>query len=223
MYVIVAGAGLIGTETTRSLTANNHDVVTIDLDRTVCETVQAETGAMTIHGSATNIEVLENAGARKADIIVCVMHNDADNIACSLLAKSLGVPRIIARLRNPHYEQAYQLAGVTSIVRMADLLLNQIIMEVEQPRVRKIMVLGGGKAGIYAVVLPPAARVVGKAVREITREKKFPRDCVFMGIYRKEEDTFLIPRGDYVMQGGDTVFIISTSQSIKPATDFLTR
>ena len=223
MYVIVAGAGLIGTETTRLLTANKHDVVTIDLDRTICESVQAETGAMAIHGSATSIEILKNAGARKADVIICVMHNDADNIACALLAKSLGVPRIIARLRDPNYEQAYQLAGVTSVVRMADLLLNQIIMEVEQPRVRKIMVLGGGKAGIYAALIPLSAQAVGKAIKEITREKKFPRDCVFMGIYRKEEDSFLIPRGDYVMRGGDTVFLISTSQSIKPATDFLTR
>jgi len=76
---------------------------------------------------------------------------------------------------DPRYEQAYKLAGVTSVVRMADLLLNQIIMEVEQPRVRKIMVLGGGKAQIYAVKIPDKARSIGMAIREITREKRFPQ------------------------------------------------
>jgi len=223
MYIIIAGAGLIGRETTGILTNNKHDVVVIDIDRDVCETVHAETGAMTIHGSATSIRILEDAGAKRADVVICVMHSDADNIACALLAQTLGVPRIIARLRNPRYEQAYKLAGVTTIVRMADLLLNQIIMEVEQPRVRRIMLVGSGKAAVYAVGIPEKARSVGMAIREITAEKKFPEECVFMGIFRKEKDQFLIPRGNYVIQPEDTVFLVSRSQFIKQAADFLTR
>jgi trk system potassium uptake protein TrkA len=101
MYVIVAGAGVIGIQITQMLLANKHDVVAIDRDANVCEAVYAETGALTIHGNATDLDVLEKAGAKKADAVVCLMHLAADNIACALLAKSLGVPRIIARLRNP--------------------------------------------------------------------------------------------------------------------------
>jgi len=112
---------------------------------------------------------------------------------------------------------------VTSVVRMADLLLNQIIMEVEQPRVRKIMVLGGGKAQIYAVKIPPEARSIGMAIRDITREKKFPTECVFTGVFREEEGEFVFPRGDYMIRGGDTVSLVSTTRYIKPATDFLTK
>jgi trk/ktr system potassium uptake protein len=223
MYVIIAGAGLIGRETTIMLTGNKHDVVVIDLDRAVCDKIHAETGAMVVHGSATDIRVLIEAGAGKTDVVIAVMDNDADNISCALLAKSLGVPRIIARLMDPSYEQAYKLAGVTSVVRMADLLLNQIIMEVEQPRVRKIMVLGGGKAQIYAVKIPDQARSIGMAIREITREKRFPKECVFTGIYREEEGEFIFPRGDYMIRGGDTVSLVSTTRYIKPATDFLTK
>ncbi len=223
MYVIVAGAGLIGHEITVMLIGNKHDVVVIDSDREVCDKVHAETGAMAINGNATDIRVLTDAGASRADVIICVMHSDADNIACALLARSLGVPRIVARLRDPRYEQAYKLAGVTSIVRMADLILNRIIMEVEQPRVRKIMVLGGGKAQLYAVKIPGNARSIGMSIRDITRGKKFPQECVFTGVYREEKGEFLFPRGDYVIQGEDTVSLVSTSQYIKPATDFLTR
>lgn len=223
MYIIIAGAGLIGHETAVMLTGNKHDVVVIDVDRRVCDKVHAETGAMAICGNATDIRVLTEAGVSKADVIICVMHNDADNIACALLSRSLGVPRIIARLLDPRYEQAYRLAGVTSVVRMADLLLNQIIMEVEQPRVRKIMVLGGGKAQIYAVKIPDNARSIGMAIRDITRQKKFPQECVFTGVYREEEGEFIFPRGDYIIRGGDTVSLVSTSRYIKPATDFLTK
>ena len=79
---------------------------------------------MTIHGSATDIQILEEAGAEKADVIACLMQYDADNLSCALLAKSLGEPRVIARLRDPRYGHAYKLAGIDHIVRAADLLFN---------------------------------------------------------------------------------------------------
>jgi len=50
---------------------------------------------------------------------------------------------------------------VTTIVRMADLLVNQIMMEVEQPKVKKIATIGGGRAEMYAVKIPPEAHSIG--------------------------------------------------------------
>ena len=119
MYIIIAGAGLIGYQVTKELVENKHDVVVIDRDQQVCESIYAETGAIAICGNATELHILEEAGASKADTLLCLMRAAADNIACSLLAKSLKIPHIIARLRNPRYEGAYKLAGVTTIVRMA--------------------------------------------------------------------------------------------------------
>jgi trk system potassium uptake protein TrkA len=223
MHIIVAGAGVVGFQITRMLVANKHDVVVIDLDREACETVYTETGAMTIHGSATDIRILEKAGTRRTDIVLCLIRNDADNIACAILAKSLGVPLIIALLRKPDYEQAYRSAGVTTIISITDLLLHQMMMEIEQPKVKKIMAIGGGKAEIYAVEIPQGGKSVGMTVREITQQKKFPKECVFSGIYHKTEDRFSIPRGDHVLQEGDMVFLVSNSQYIKQATDFLTK
>jgi len=223
MYVIVAGAGLIGSAVTRMLVKNRHDVVVVDAARDICETIRAETGAMTIHGSATNISVLEEAGARKADVLLCLMRNDADNIACALLARSLKVPRVVARLRNPRYEEAYRLSGITSVVRAADLLLNQIMTEIERPKVREIMTLGGGKAQVYAVKMPQKAKSVGMTIKQITEKRGFPSECVFMGIYRESDGDFMIPRGNHVIREDDVVFLVSKSQHIKKATDFLTK
>lgn len=223
MYIIIAGAGIIGHEVAKVLVESKHDVVVVDKDPQVCETIYAETGALTINGNATDIHILEKAGAIKADVILCLMREAADNIAAALLAKSLGIPRIVARLRNPRYAEAYMLAGVTSIVRMSDLLVNQIIMEVEQPKVRKVTTLGGGKAQVYAVKVPKGAQSIGMKVKEITDKRRFPKDVVFVGIYREDGGDFLIPRGSNTIEEGDTVFLISKSQHMKQATDFLTK
>ena len=223
MRIIVAGAGVIGYQITRLLVANRHGVVVIDIDRDVCETVYAETGAMAIHGSATDIRILEKAGTAKADAILCLIRSEGDNLATVVLAKSLGVPNIIALLRKPQYEQAYESAGATAIIRMADLLLNQIIMEIEQPKVKKIMSLGGGKAEVYAIKIPDRARSIGMTVAEIAKHQKFPKECVFVGMYNEDVDDFIIPRGEHIIQENETVCLVSNSQHIKQVADFLTR
>ncbi len=222
MRIMVAGAGVTGYQLLKMLVAKKHDVVVIDIDREVCEEVYAETGAMTIHGSATDIKILQKAGMQNSDVVLCLVRNDADNIAISILAKSLGVPTIIALLRKPEYEHAYRSAGATTLISITDLLLHQLMMEIEQPKVKTIMPLGGGKAEIYAVEIPPGARSVGKTIREITEMRGFPKECVFVGIYHKDGDTFCIPRGDHDLKEWDTVFLVSNSQYIKPATELLT-
>lgn len=222
IFIIIAGAGLIGTQVARILTTSNHDVVVIDVDRTTCEAVYAETGAMTVNGNATDIHVLQEAGGVKADVVICLMDSDADNIACSLLSKSLGSSRIIARLRDPHYEHAYREAGVTTIINVADLLITQIITEVEQLKVKKIMTLSEGRAEVYAVMIPGKSQSVGKKIMEITSDPDFPKEVVFMGIFGKD-DNFLIPRGHYMIQGNDTVFLVSRPEYINKATEIITK
>jgi trk system potassium uptake protein TrkA len=221
MFIIVAGANLIGKEITKMLAKSSHDIVVIDKNRETCEALYAETGAVTVNGNATDIHTLQEAGAARAEVILCLMQ-DSDNLACAILSKSLGIPRIIARLRDPHYEQAYKGAGVTTIVNVAGLLINQVMTEIEQPKVKRIMTLGGEKAEVYMVKIPKRAKSAGKKIMEIVNQAIFPKECVFMGIYHEEDGNFLIPRGDYTIQEEDTVFLVSKPQYIKQAADVLT-
>jgi len=216
MHVAVAGAGLVGRELTRKLLDHGHDVVVIDIDHEVCENLYAETGALTVNGDATNLAVLRDAGIHRMDVILCLMRNDTDNISCSILARSLGVERILARMRDPGYESAYALSGVTNIVRVADLLLDQLMMEVEQPAVKRIMSLGGGDAYVYAVRIPEGASCVDKSVREVAEKADFPRESLLMGIYRDDDEKFRIPRGQDVLKAMDTVFVIAHAGDIQP-------
>jgi trk system potassium uptake protein len=222
MYIIVAGAGRIGTQLTKILVGKKHDVVVIDMDSPTCEMLYSETGAMTICGNATTLKTLKKAGAEKADAIICLIPREADNISCALLSKSLGIPKIIARLITPSYEEAYRLAGVTILVRTIDLVINQMLMELENPEVRNITTLRGGKAQIYAVRVPPGSQVINKSVADITKMKDFPDECVLMGIYRDEPNDFVITRGNVVLEESDMVFLISKSEFIDSAASVLT-
>ncbi len=221
MYIVITGGGMVGGGLVRMLLDNKHDVVLIEQNKETCDKLYAETGVVAINGSATSIEALNEAGISKADVLVAATGQDADNLACAILAKSFEVPQIIVRMRDPAYKNAYIVAGVHSIVRMTDLMVGQIMMDIENPQVRRITSIGGGKADIFLVIVPEHAKIAGKSVQDIVGSRHFPSQCVFIAVYNKKTEEFSIPRGQQVINEGDELFLISTVENIKKAVDLL--
>ena len=222
MYVIIAGGGMVGGGLVRRLLDNKHDVVLIEQHKEICDKVYAETGVVAINGSATSVEALNGAGIGKADVVVAATGSDADNLACAILAKSFDVSQIIVRMRDPAYQNAYRVAGANTIVRVTDLMVSQMMMDIENPEVRRITTIGGGKANIFLVFVPEGAKVAGKSVKDIVGSRHFPPQCVFIAVYNQEKEEFSIPRGEQIVNEGDELFLISTAENIKKAVDFLT-
>lgn len=222
MYIIVAGGGMVGGGLIKRLLENKHDVVLIEQDKELCEKLYSQTGVVAINGGVNQIGILREAKISKADVFVAATGNDADNLAAAILAKSFGVPQIIVRMRDPEYENAYRVAGVDTIVRVTDLMVNQMLMEIEKPEVQKITTIGSGKADIFRVVVPEGAKVSGKSVKDITVSRKFPAQCTFVAVYKKQKEEFTIPRGAQVIEEGDELFLISAADNIKEASEFLT-
>ena len=222
MYIVIAGGGIVGGQLARRLLENKHDVVLIDPRKEVCDKLYAETGVVAVNGSNTNIDILKEAGLAKAEVVVSTTPSDADNLVCAILAKSLGVTNIIVRMRDHEYENAYKEAGVNRIVRVTDLMVNQILMEIEHPKVRRIRTIGGGRANIFMVVVPKEAKVAGKSIKDISNSSAFPKESIFIAIYNQEKEEFSIPRGAQVINEGDELFLISKSENIKKIVDFLT-
>jgi len=222
MYIIIAGAGMVGGELARYLMEKKHDVVIIDANKESCDRIFADIGVVAIKGSAARIETLKEAQIHKADVMVAATVNDADNLACSIMAKSFGVQQIIVRMRDPAYENAYKVAGVNTVVRVTDLMVNQLIMEIEKPEVHKITSIGHGQADIFVVTVPDHSQVIGRTIQEIVSSNNFPSQCVFIAIYNNQSEEFSIPRGQQIINQGDELFLISSTEDIKAAGDYLT-
>ncbi len=238
MYIIIGGAGLIGRGLVERLNEGTHDIVVIDRDREVCEDIYSRFGAVTVCGSATDVYVLEDAGISKCDVVVATMGTDIDNLALCVLAKSFGVGQIQARMKDSQYETAYRQAGVTSLMRMADLIIDQFVMSIEAPEIRKVVTLGGD-VDVSFVTIPVKAKCAGYKIREIAGQKGFPVNCVIVGIYIEDHDAtvsgpgdaiakgrnpgqFIVPRGDAELKEGDRIFLSATPEDTKKAAAFLT-
>ncbi len=66
------------------------------------------------------------------------MYLDVDNLTFSLLVKSLGVPKVMVKMRNPAYEAAYKTAAVTTIVDMISMIRTRIMTEIETKNIKII-------------------------------------------------------------------------------------
>jgi len=217
MYVIVAGAGIVGKGLATRLNESKHDVVVIDTDEDVCQELYARHGLETVHGSATSINVLEQAGIRKADVAVAAMRKDADNLAFTLLAHDFEVPRIVARVTDPQYEAALRRAGATRLINLAGLYLEQVLIDIEEPDARRIASFGEGKGTMVIARVPEGSQVDGKTIQQIAGSEGFPRDCIIAGLYREKTREFIIPRGNRTILADDQVFLAATTADIRRA------
>lgn len=221
MYIVIAGIGTVGAGLAAKLAENKHDVVIIDVRRETCDEVAARLGVVAVNGSATDIGILEDAGITKADVAIALMRSDADNIAFALLSRHFKVPRIVARMRDSRYRTAYEQAGATNVINPADIFIDNMILDIEQPSFLRVATLGGGKASIIILKIPKDSKADGKTIAEITREDEFPKDCVVAGIYRTDTNEFVIPRGDRKFKVGDSIFLVADAKDIRKAANYL--
>ena len=120
---------------------------------------------------------------------------------------------------HPGPQEAYRAAGVTDVINIVDLYLDQFTMEIEHPKLQRVATLGGGAASIVIVSVPEDSSGAGETIAEITQAKNFPEDCVIAGIYR--EDEFIIPRGKRTILSGDRVFLAAATNDIEGAARYL--
>ena len=219
MYIIIGGGGFIGRGITKELVAQRHDVVVIDSNHDSCEELYAKYGAVTIQGDATELETLESAGIDKCEIAIAAMSKDSDNLTFAMLAKHFEVPQIIVRMKDPKYEEVYKSTGVHNIARVTKLLIDQVMVNIGSPELRKV--ISFGEVEIYIYAIPETSQSAGKMIADVVSQEGFPNKCTITCIFDNSSDSFIIPRGDHVLNPKDRVFLCGVRDDILEAVRFL--
>lgn len=216
MHIVIAGGGIVGRQLTRHF-SKDHDVVVIDQDKTLCEKLAANYGAVAICGDATNIKTLEEAGIYKADYALGVMRYDKDNLLFSLLSKKYNVKQIFVRMRDPDYRDAYTLAGATNIAHTVNMMVEKFIHDIDNPEIKRVARISKGKAEISIIRLPESSHHLGKSIQDIVKEKAFPKDIVIAGIFDHSSDELVIPKGSTILSANVDIFLVGSSENIAKA------
>ncbi|MFC2106234.1 potassium channel family protein [Candidatus Bipolaricaulota bacterium] len=221
MRILIAGAGVTGRRLAAQLAKGRHDVTVVDLNRELCEVASSQLGVSAICGNATDVLVLEETDIGRADVAVALMRGSADNLAFSLLAHSAGVGRIIARMTNPKYRAAFELAGVTTIVDVAGLYLDQMVLEIEHPQVQQVASIAGGQGLIVFVTVEEGSFADGHTLDELRSDRRFPVGCIVSGLHRAESEKLLYPTGRDRILTGDRLLLVGSIEGLTRAADLM--
>jgi trk system potassium uptake protein TrkA len=118
MFVLVAGAGKVGSNLARALRRMGHEVTLIEQRRDRFVQLEEEFEHAAIVGDATELFVLERAGvARPPDLVVAVTGDDEDNmVICQMARERYGAEKVIARVNDPRNQEHFVMLGISPTV-----------------------------------------------------------------------------------------------------------
>lgn len=222
MRVLIVGVGRAGLSIAQHLSASGHEVTVIDRDRAIVERASEQYGLIALVGDATDTAVLHDAEMARADVVVALLQRDAENLAVALLARSVGVERVMVRMRDKDYLPVYLKAGVDRLFSETDVLIGALATAIEHDAVRHAMLLGSGNSVAFEIAIPENSAIAGRSVSDVATDPMFPRSCVFAALYRPD-GTVEGPRGSSLVPAGATVLLVARRDELKATIDFFMR
>lgn len=115
-YTIIIGCGRLGANLANTLSDNGEDVLIIDKNRDAFRKLSPAFGGLSLHGDATDLDVLQEAQIENASAVVAVTNHDNANILTAQIAREMfHIERVIARLYDPEREYVYREFGIDTI------------------------------------------------------------------------------------------------------------
>lgn len=109
MFVLIVGGGKVGSYLMRALMDQGHEVVMVEKQERKARVLeQLLEQDLTVVGDGCDPLVLEQAGLKRADVVVADTGDDEDNLVVCLIAKKLSGTRCIARVNNPRNKMIFE-------------------------------------------------------------------------------------------------------------------
>ena len=217
MKIIILGAGQVGSSVAENLAIEANDITVVDKDPERLRTLQEHFDLRTVLGYASHPNVLAQAGADDADMIVAVTNSDEANmVACQVAYHLFHTPTKIARVRASEYLGHKELFSSEAIP--IDVLISpeQVVTDyiqrlIDTPGALQVHDFSSGRVHMVGVVAQDGSPLVNQELQNLA--KHLPEvETRVAAIFR--DGRALIPDGNTVINAGDEVFFITASQHI---------
>jgi len=200
MFVLIAGGGRTGTQLAQLLLGQNHEVCVMEHRKEVLTRLHRDLPTEVIYeGNASEIEVMEGAGIRSANVLAACTASDEENLViCYIARKYFQVKRTIARINDPRNAWLFDNKFFVDVALNQSSVMASLIEE--EMSLGDMMTLLKLRRGDYSLVeekIPAGAPVVGVALKDLGLDE----ECVIAAIIRKGK--VVLPRGQTTFEVGD--------------------
>jgi len=203
MHIVIIGAGQVGSFIARNLSIE-HDILVIERDKETAEKLRESFDVIVIEGNGEDISALKEAQIEKASILLAVSGDDRTNIMASFYAASLGIQKIIVRIRNPNYLGYPKLLkdADISVVHPWAIISEKITSLIGSPFAWKTETLAMGKIKMFKLKVEDNTPIVGKTLANLGP----PKSWIFVAV--SKNGNISIPTGETKLESGDYVFAL---------------
>jgi len=218
MYVIVVGAGEIGTPLIDIAIGHGDEVVVVEHDEERADAIADDYDCLVLNDDGTVKETLAEAGAARADAIVATTDQDATNVMVSLLAQEFDVPEILTVVRNPEHIPLFERIGVHTMENPQRLIAEHLFRAIRRPSIVDYMRISE-EAEVFEITVAENAPIAGETLESAGAAELFDEEVLIVALERQGEDEPITPRGNTQIEPGDLVTVYSGRGATPEVTD----
>ena len=211
MHIIIVGSGRTGKHIIEAALNDRQDVYVIEKDKEAANWVATNFDCVVIHGDATRCEILKEAKAEQADAIIVTTHDDAVNALVILLAKDMGIKRLVSSVNNDDLLPVFEQLGIDTVESPHRLNGRYLYRAVQGPNVKEFLDLGDGFE-LLEIIVEHRSSIANKLIKDLNKEKILPADTLINLIKRNNQ--IIIPEGDTRIFVNDIVVVLSRKNQI---------
>ena len=182
----------------------------IERNYEVCKTLSAKYPVLNvIHADVSDEGVFEEEGLIDSDLIISCTYNQELNIVTSVYAKSLGIKRSVSLVNKTSYLNVASNLGIDVPISLNNSMIVGIQRFIKRDKIQSFHSISSSNIEVIQLMVSPESRISGKKIREI----KFPHHSLILSVKNGDKD--ILPNGEHVIKGNDTVIMIARKESIE--------
>jgi len=217
MKILILGAGKVGGTLAEHLASESFDVTVVDLDEHRLRELRDRLDIRTVYGHASRPDVLQQANADDADMLIAVTGSDEVNmVACQVSYSLFKTPMKIARIRTSAYLTGSDFftqdhMPIDVLINPEQVVTDQIKQLLQHPGALQVLDFAEGRVQLAAMRAYHDGPLVGQRI--VTLRDHIPNvETRVAAIFRQGQP--ITPRWDTVVEAEDEVFFVAASENI---------
>jgi len=210
--VMILGGSEIGQMVAERLAAQKMDEIKlIDIDPQRCRKLSEQLpDAVTVAcGDVRNADFLQEEDIRSYHAVLACTGNDEINILACVVARKMGVSRVIAQVENLEYIRLAEDMGVDSVINKKLITASRIFKFTLSDKVRSVRYVSGTDAEVLEYTAAPGSRITKSILKDI----EFPADAIIGGVIRGGDSFIAV--GHSRIEPYDRVAVFALPDAVK--------
>lgn len=213
----IVGGGNIGIRLAKAFEQKDIKVKLIDNNEDQCKKLaNILNSTLVLYGDGTDKSLLKEEHIDQADTFIAVTNNEEVNILACLLAKSLGVEKVVTRVNKSAYLPLIEAVGINYNVSPRSSAVNSILHYIRQGGILSTLTVGEEAAEIIEVLVPETSNLLKNPISKLN----LPYGALLLTILRKNKS--FIPSGQTIIEPGDRIVIICLREIMNRVEQLLT-